>query len=49
MTLILKPKGRGNWNIVTLVLSKPPDLFAVKVGGLVKIGHWTFRICEVRA
>lgn len=47
MTLLLKPKGRGNWATVTMKISKAPDLFAVRKGELIRIGPWLFRVCRV--
>ncbi len=45
--LILKPSGRGNWNPIEMRISKAPDLFAVRVGELIRIGPWLFRVCQV--
>jgi hypothetical protein len=53
MTLLLKPKGRGNWAIVTMTINAPADLFpalrhqAVAVGMEVQFAGLTLRIFEV--
>ncbi|WP_294767198.1 hypothetical protein [uncultured Rhodoferax sp.] len=54
MTLILKPKGRGNWATVTMTLDAPADLFPalraqpVAVGMVVQFAGLMLRVCEVR-
>lgn len=48
MTLTLKPKGRGNWAIVTMELAGvgvKPLLFPV--GSTLVLAGITFRICKV--
>jgi hypothetical protein len=47
MTLICKPKGRGNWHVVTINLTLPVDLFRVQVGQIIPLGDLMLRICEV--
>lgn len=49
MTLVCRPRGRGNWRVVEIQISKPPDLFAVRVGELIRIGPWLFRVVRVEA
>lgn len=54
MTLILKPKGRGNWSTVTMTLDAPADLFPalraqpLAVGMVVQFAGLSLRIVEVR-
>jgi hypothetical protein len=53
MTLILKPKGRGNWRPMTMRLEGFPWAdcmwFAgnIHVGATITVGLITFRICKV--
>lgn len=53
MTLILKPKGRGNWSKVTMTLDAPADLFPalraqpVAVGMVVQFAGLSLRVVEV--
>lgn len=50
MTLVLKPKGRGNWAPMVVTLEGPraqPLLF--RVGSTIVLAGLTFRICEVHA
>lgn len=55
MTLLLKPKGRGNWHSITMTLDAPADLFPalraqpVAVGMVVQFAGLALRIVEVRA
>lgn len=49
MTLVLRPRGRGNWATVTLVLTgarATPLTF--RVGETLPLGGITFRICAVQ-
>lgn len=52
MTLVLKPKGRGNWRAIVMVVQG--DLLPtvrgreVKVGQVVALAGLVLRICEVR-
>lgn len=54
MTLILKPRGRGNWAVVTMTLDAPADLFpalrdrALFVGQEIVVAGLVLRVCEVR-
>jgi hypothetical protein len=48
--LLLKPKGRGNWAVLTMALegiAVRPLLFPV--GGTIVLAGITFRICKVIA
>lgn len=49
MTLIAKPKGRGNWRplVLTIETKHVPPLFVV-VGHVFFLGGVSWRICEVR-
>ncbi len=54
MTLILKPKGRGNWATVVMTVDAPADLFPalraqpVHVGMVIDFAGLQLRVCEVR-
>ncbi|WP_156480907.1 hypothetical protein [Variovorax sp. PAMC 28711] len=48
MTLICKPKGRGNWHTVVIQTNLPPDLFRVQAGHTFELGGRVLRVCEVR-
>ena len=54
MTLLLRPKGRGNWTLVTMTLNAPLDLFPalrdrpVRVGMVIDFAGLKLRVCEVR-
>lgn len=55
MTLICKPRGRGNWHAIVLEISmRQPDLFprlriqALRAGESITVGQLVLRICEVR-
>lgn len=49
MTLILKPKGRGNWSITTMqVDGHRVSPMLVRVGHLLTLGGVVYRIAEVR-
>jgi hypothetical protein len=46
--LVLKPKGRGNWRTLVLVVSGAHLPFmTVKPGDLVPLGGVEFRVCKV--
>lgn len=55
MTLILRPKGPGNWRTITMTLDAPADLFPalrhqpVAAGMVVQFAGLTLRVVEVRA
>lgn len=48
MTLICRPKGRGNWAVVIIKLTLPPDLFRVKRGQIIPLGDLQLRVVEVQ-
>lgn len=48
MTLLCRPRGRGNWRIQTVELPGWPDPLFVRPGQIVTIGSRTLRIVEVR-
>lgn len=48
MTLVVKPKGRGNWHVYRISIDRPHDLFTIKVGDIITMGTWTFRVIEVK-
>lgn len=46
--LVLKPRGRGNWKKLYLVVSGAHlPVFTVKAGDLVPLGGVVFRVCKV--
>lgn len=47
MTLVVKPKGRGNWHTYRITIDRVPDLFTIKVGDTFPMGTWMFRVIEV--
>lgn len=50
MTLVLKPKGRGNWSALTVRIDgarAQPLLF--RVGSFIELAGFTYRICKVSA
>lgn len=48
MTLVCKPKGKGNWNTIIVTISLAADLFRVTVGQTIPFGDLVLRVCEVR-
>ncbi len=49
MTLLCKPKGRGNWRTVTLAIDGALMLpMLVRAGQTIVLGGLVLRICEVR-
>lgn len=49
MTLILKPRGRGNWRSVLVTVTGAHVLpMLVRAGQTFSLGGVTFRICEVK-
>jgi hypothetical protein len=54
MTLLLKPRGRGNWHTITMVLDAPADLFpalrhqAVATGMVIQFAGLALRVAEVK-
>lgn len=50
MTLILRPPGRGNWRIVTLVVTGdphlPPPMYFAR-GQRIELGGMVFRVAKV--
>lgn len=50
MTLILKPKGRGNWKALSVSI-KGTHLspLLICIGQLMTLGGIVFRVCEVQA
>jgi hypothetical protein len=46
--LTVIPRGRGNWNLISLEVAGPFDLFAFKPGTPLDIGGRQFWIREVR-
>jgi hypothetical protein len=50
MTLILKPRGRGNWAALTVTIKgKHIAPLNVAVGALLTIGGIVFRVCKMSA
>lgn len=49
MTLLLRPRGRGAWSIVTMTLvGRRADPLLVQRGHLIAIAGVMFRVVEVR-
>lgn len=49
MTLILKPKGRGNWKTTAVQISGGhASPLTLRVGQLITFSGVVWRICEVR-
>ena len=50
MTLVLKPKGRGNWSSITLEVKGARALpLLIQCGQTVSLGGLVWRICQVLA
>ncbi len=49
MTLLLKPKGRGNWRALTMVLEGHRGGLLILPGQLFYLGGVTWRIVKVGA
>lgn len=48
MILILKPRGRGRWNAVTLAIEgQRASPLLIRAGQLLTLGGVIFRICKV--
>jgi hypothetical protein len=54
VTIICRPRGRGNWAKVTLTIDAPRDLFPalrdqpVTPGMVIQFAGLALRVCEVR-
>jgi hypothetical protein len=48
LTLLCRPKGRGNWRVITIGLDLAADLFTVRRGDLLTLGHMVLRVVEIR-
>lgn len=49
MTLVCRPKGRGNWRIYEIEIKQiPADLFTFKPGYVFQLGPWRLRVIEVK-
>lgn len=49
MTLLCRPKGRGNWTVIPMVLpTTHADFFAFRKGMTVTIGARVLRVVEIR-
>lgn len=55
MILICRPKGKGNWTKITIVVNAPADLFPalrnqpVTVGMVIRFAGLALRVCEVKS
>lgn len=47
MTLTCKPIGSGNWNVVTIQINLPNDLFRLQTGQRISFGDLVLRIIKV--
>jgi hypothetical protein len=48
VTLILRPRGRGNWKPMQMVLQGARGGLFIRPGQLIALGGVTWRICEVK-
>ena len=48
MTLICRPRGRGNWRTVEIAINRAADLFTVKRGDVFHLGTLVLRVVEIR-
>lgn len=48
MTLVCKPKGKGNWNVYLITIDRDVDFVNFRVGMTLPFGPWIFRVVEVR-
>jgi len=48
VTLLCRPKGRGNWRVITIGLDLAADLFTVKRGDVFHLGTLVLRVVEIR-
>jgi len=48
VTLLCRPKGRGNWRVITIGLDVAADLFTVKRGDVRHLGALVLRVVEIR-
>lgn len=48
MTLLCRPKGRGNWRLITIGLDVAADLFTVRRGDVLHLGALVLRVVEIR-
>lgn len=51
MTLLLRPVGRGNWRVITMIVSGAGDLFTLRPGHRIQVQGFPrpLRIVEVRS
>lgn len=47
MTLLCRPRGRGNWTIITVHVSLAPDMFRARPGEIIKLCGLELRIVSV--
>jgi hypothetical protein len=54
VTLICRPKGRGNWRVVTFTIDAPADLFPAlrdqpaTVGMVIQFAGLALRVVEIK-
>ena len=48
MTLVCKPKGRGNWNLWLITVDRQFDLLEMFVGATVRLNDKELRVVEIR-
>jgi hypothetical protein len=48
MTILCRPKGRGNWRVWSITVDVPADLFTFRAGDYFPFGSRQFHILEVR-
>lgn len=48
MTLLCRPRGRGNWRVITIGLDIAADLFTIRRGDVLHLGALVVRVVEIR-
>lgn len=48
VTIICRPRGRGNWALITITVDVPADLFKFQPGEYFPFGDREFHIIEIR-
>lgn len=48
MTLLCRPRGRGNWRVIEIAINRAADLFTVKRGDVFHLGTLVLRVVEIR-
>jgi len=48
VTLMCRPKGRGNWRVIEIAINRAADLFTVRPGDVFHLGTLVLRVVEIR-